>query len=98
MTWRRDADCLNENTDLYYQALDDDLAEYDDVYDRELARELDKNCLRCPITKRCFAEAVSNKEWGIWGSVYFEEGAISERYNTHKVNDDWIDTWMKITN
>ena len=37
MTWRQEAECLNEDTNLYYEATEEDT----DGYDKDLARELD---------------------------------------------------------
>ena len=101
MTWRRNSECLNEDTNLYYEAFDslDDLSNLDDLddYNQELAREVDAICLTCPIQKRCFAEGVSHLEWGVWGGIYFEEGVVSERYNKHKTPEDWATMWSSIT-
>jgi hypothetical protein len=51
----------------------------------------------CPISKTCFAVGISQKEWGLWGGVYLENGIISKEFNNHKSKSDWANTWQAIT-
>jgi hypothetical protein len=53
--------------------------------------------MSCPVQAKCLATAVSNKEWGVWGGVYFEDGKISRQFNKHKTNEEWFDVWSSAT-
>jgi hypothetical protein len=45
----------------------------------------------------CFAVGVSSKEYGVWGGIYLEAGAISKEFNSHKTESDWGNTWKHLT-
>lgn len=88
MTWRKDSLCFGEDTNDYYERYEDDQGH---------AQAIDETCLECPIQRRCFAEGVSSKEWGVWGGIYFEEGLISSEFNRHKSPEDWSTIWEALT-
>lgn len=87
-SWKDEAACLGFDRDLFFDKYEEDVS---------IRSQIDEFCRECPVRKRCFAEAVSNKEWGVWGGVYFENGEISREFNRHKTRQDWADTWEAIT-
>ena len=40
---------------------------------------------------------MSNKEWGVWGGVYLEDGTPSEVLNSHRTATDWTALWESLT-
>lgn len=86
--WKEDAPCLDLNTNIFFD-------QYEEVVDTRYM--VDALCNSCPVARQCLAVAVSNKEWGVWGGVYFEDGKISREFNNHKTKSDWADTWQKLT-
>lgn len=86
--WKDDAPCRDLNTNLFFD-------EYEEKPD--VRYMVDALCMQCPLARKCLAVAVSNKEWGVWGGVYFEDGKISREFNNHKTKADWADTWQKLT-
>jgi hypothetical protein len=86
--WKDNAVCLDYDTNLFFEKYEDD----------ELLRPaIDKLCSMCPVSKMCFAVGVSQKEWGIWGGVYLENGQISKEFSKHKSKADWANTWQRLT-
>lgn len=63
----------------------------------EHRREIDSLCNTCPVRKQCFAVGVSQKEWGVWGGVYLENGKISREFNKHNSKEDWSRKWQSLT-
>lgn len=63
----------------------------------DLRKQIDSMCGACPVRKECFAVGVSQKEWGVWGGVYIENGKISREFNNHKTKKDWAITWQNLT-
>lgn len=86
--WKLDGSCLNYDTTLFFE-------QYEDV--PEIRPAIDKLCKSCPIAKTCFAYAISNKEWGVWGGIYLEGGKLSREFNRHKTKKDWGKTWQYLT-
>ena len=78
----------NDFFDNYEESVEDDA---------ELAKARDALCMSCPHQSKCLAFAVTHKEWGLWGGVYFEDGRISKAYNSHKTPEDWGALWMHAT-
>lgn len=87
-SWKEKAACLGEETNDYFDNYEEDV---------ELRPLIDQICRECPVRKICFATAVSNKETGVWGGVYFEQGDISREFNRHKSRSDWANTWQALT-
>jgi hypothetical protein len=86
--WKDEALCLEYDTNLFFDKYEED----------ELLRPaIDKLCSTCPINKNCFAVGVTGKEWGVWGGVYLEGGAISREFNNHRKKEDWWNTWNSLT-
>lgn len=88
LKWKDQASCLDYDTNLFF-----------DKYEEEsnLRPAIDHLCLRCPVAKTCFAVGVSSKEYGVWGGIYLESGAISKEFNDHKSQDDWSAIWQNLT-
>lgn len=85
--WKDESLCLDYDTNLFFEKYEDD----------ELLRPaIDKLCFECPINQKCFSVGISNKEWGVWGGVYIENGQISREYNKHKSKKDWGSLWSKM--
>jgi hypothetical protein len=40
---------------------------------------------------------ISQKEWGVWGGIYLENGKISREFNKHRTKEDWGKTWSYLT-
>lgn len=87
-TWKDEAACLGEDTNDFFDTYEEDI---------ESRSLIDKICRECPVRKICFATAVSQKNTGVWGGVYFEQGDISREFNRHKSKQDWADTWQALT-
>jgi hypothetical protein len=86
--WKERAACLNYDTNFFF-----------DKYEEEekFRAAIDKLCSGCPVSRQCFAVGISQKEWGVWGGVYLENGKISREFNRHKTKEDWAKTWQYLT-
>ena len=82
------ASCRDMDFNLFFDKYEED---------HSLAKKVDLLCIKCPAQRQCLAYAVSNKEWGVWGGVYFEDGKISKEFNQHKTKEDWFEVWSSIT-
>jgi hypothetical protein len=85
--WKDDAACLEYDTDLFFDKYEED---------QVLRPAIDKLCSECPVRKECFAVGVSQKEWGIWGGIYLENGQISREFSDHRTKQSWGDTWKNL--
>ena len=76
-----------------------DINDFFDNYEEDLEKrkEIDSLCIGCRNLQRCSAMAVSKKETGVWGGIYFIDGKISPEFNSHKTNDDWYKIWTAAT-
>ena len=86
--WKDGGKCRDYDTNLFFDKYEEDL-------DRRPA--IDNLCAGCPVAKQCFAVGVSQKEWGVWGGIYVENGKISREFNKHRSKEDWADTWQYLT-
>lgn len=86
--WQDDANCAKKDTNIFF-----------DVYEEneKVRHAIDNICSDCPVQRRCFAEGVTRKEWGVWGGIYLEDGTISKEMNDHKSQQDWAHTWQSLT-
>lgn len=57
---------------------------------------IDTLCSHCPIQAACLMAGRENKETGIWGGIYLEDGSVSEKYNIHKSQEFYINLKEKI--
>ena len=87
-SWKDTADCLNYEVNLFFDKYEDEI---------ELRPAVDKICSDCPLARRCFAVGVSQKEWGVWGGVYLENGKISREFNRHRTKQQWAEKWQELT-
>lgn len=71
--WQHLADCRNLDTNLFF-----------DAYDGTAAQQVDELCARCPVTKECFLSGEKQKEVGVRGGFFLENGKVSKRKNSHK--------------
>lgn len=86
--WKEDGNCKDYDTNLFFDKYEEDL---------EFRPAIDKLCSDCPVVRQCFAVGVSQKEWGVWGGIYLENGKISREFNKHRSKDDWAQTWQYLT-
>lgn len=78
--WQDEALCNGADTARYFDFYEDDL---------ELASNVDRMCVACPVIKECFASGVSTESWGVWGGVYLVDGKIDNPRNAHKTEEMW---------
>ena len=86
--WKNGGKCRDYDTNLFFDKYEEDL---------DLRPAIDNLCAGCPVAKQCFAVGVSQKEWGVWGGIYVENGKISREFNKHRSKEDWADTWQYLT-
>ena len=86
--WKDDASCFEYDTNLFFDKYEED---------ENLRVAIDDLCSRCPVSKTCFAVGVSQKEWGVWGGIYLENGIISKEFNSHKTKQKWAGIWQFLT-
>jgi Transcription factor WhiB len=86
--WKDQALCLEYDTNIFF-----------DKYEEEetIRPAVDKLCSGCPVARTCFAVGISQKEWGVWGGIYLENGIISKEFNVHKDKKQWAETWQFLT-
>jgi hypothetical protein len=85
--WKESALCYDYDTNLFFDKYEED---------QLLRPAIDKLCSECPVRKECFAVGVSQKEWGIWGGIYLENGQISKEFSDHRTKQSWGDTWKNL--
>lgn len=88
MDWREQGKCLDFDPELWF-----------DIYEEspDIRHAVDATCMSCPVQQQCFGTGVSNKEWGVWGGVYLEDGVPSEVINSHRTATDWTALWESLT-
>jgi hypothetical protein len=86
--WKDRAACLGFDTNIFF-----------DKYEEEEAFRpgIDSICHSCPVIKQCFAVGISQKEWGVWGGIYLENGKISREFSKHRSKEDWAESWKALT-
>ena len=87
--WKDDGLCRDYDTNLFFDKYEEDL---------DLRPAIDNLCSTCPVARICFAVGVSQKEWGVWGGIYIENGKPSREFNRHRTKEDWAATWSNLTN
>lgn len=70
----------NKHKDYFYE-------EYES--DPVVAKVMDDICLSCPVRAACLREGVENKEWGLWGGVFLNNGKMDPARNEHKTEEVW---------
>lgn len=86
--WKQSASCHDYDWNLFFDYYEENLP---------VRPAIDKLCSECPVARQCFAVGVSQKEWGVWGGVYLENGKISREFNSHKNKQSWSNTWKYLT-
>ena len=86
--WKDNAACLGLENNLFFDKYEDDV---------NIRPMVDSVCASCPVRKTCFAVGISNKEWGVWGGIYLENGDISREFNNHRSKSGWANTWESLT-
>jgi hypothetical protein len=86
--WKESGNCKDYDTNLFFDKYEEDV---------DLRPAIDNLCFSCPMVRQCFAVGVSQKEWGVWGGIYLENGKISREFNKHRSKDDWAQTWQYLT-
>lgn len=86
--WKDLGLCRDYDTNLFFEKYEENV---------DLRPAIDSLCAECPMVKQCFAVGVSQKEWGVWGGVYIENGKISREFNKHRSKEGWSQTWQTLT-
>jgi hypothetical protein len=86
--WKDKASCYKYDTNIFFEKYENDLM---------LRPAIDKLCLECPVMKECFSVGITQKEWGVWGGIYLEQGEISREFNKHKTKPIWANIWQTLT-
>jgi hypothetical protein len=86
--WKDLGSCSGYDTNIFFD-------KYEESSKLRLA--VDKLCSDCPVARECFAVGVSQKEWGVWGGVFLENGKISREFNSHRSKSDWASKWRDLT-
>jgi hypothetical protein len=86
--WKDQALCLESDVNLYFDLYEEDL---------DVRKKVDSLCNKCPMAKKCFANGISGKEWGVWGGIYLENGEISKEFSNHRNKEQWGDLWKNLT-
>ena len=81
--WKDKGLCRDYDTNLFFDKYEEDL---------DLRPAIDNLCSTCPVARTCFAVGVSQKEWGVWGGIYIENGKPSREFNRHRTKEDWANT------
>lgn len=87
--WKDKASCIDFDTNLFFDKYEED---------ETLRPAIESICEECPVRRQCFAVGVSQKETGVWGGIYLENGSISREFSRHRNKDGWAATWKKLTN
>jgi len=87
--WKDKAYCLDYDTNLFFEKYEED---------ETLRPAIESVCEECPVRRQCFAVGVSQKEWGVWGGIYLENGSISREFSKHRNKEAWAKTWQTLTN
>lgn len=78
--WLSEALCAGTDTELYF-----------DRYENHpnIAKEIDRQCLSCPVMKECFDHGVKTESYGVWGGIFLNEGKLDNVRNSHKTQEVW---------
>ena len=87
-SWKDNASCKHFELSLFFEKYEEN---------ENLRKAVEDVCFSCPVQRTCFAVGVSQKEWGVWGWVYLENGKVSREFSKHKTKKEWGETWKKLT-
>lgn len=78
--WQDLALCKNTDPEDFYDQYESD---------QQIAKQIDEQCLVCPVMKEC-ALMGQKGEWGVWGGVYWNgAGKQDKARNDHKTPEVW---------
>lgn len=80
LSWHQLAACKNMPLDLFYETYEEDV---------EIAKAVDERCLSCPVMKECLLDAVENKDSGVRGAIFLNNGKQDKQRNLHKTPEVW---------
>ena len=62
-----------------------------DVYESDTvsAIQTDQMCLHCPVATECLLDGLKNKETGVRGGIYLNNGRVDKKFNEHKTPEVW---------
>jgi hypothetical protein len=86
--WKDHGSCRNYDTNFFFDKYEESVT---------LRPAIDQLCNSCPVVRQCFAIGISQKEWGVWGGVYLENGEISREFNRHRTKVEWAEKWKNLT-
>lgn len=80
LSWHHLAMCKSMDLELFYEAYEDD---------EELAKAMDEVCLSCPVLKDCLMDGTDNKDYGLRGGIFLNNGKPDKMRNQHKSPEVW---------
>lgn len=80
LSWHQLAFCKGMSLNWFYEGYEDD---------EELAKAMDEICLSCPVMNECLMEATDNKDFGLRGAIYLNNGKPDKMRNQHKTPEVW---------
>jgi hypothetical protein len=80
LSWHQLAFCKGMELNLFYEIYEDDV---------EIAKAMDDVCLSCPVMKECLMDAYDNKDSGLRGAIYLNNGKPDKMRNAHKTEETW---------
>lgn len=70
----------HQHDDYFFEVYEDD---------PEVAKVMDDICKSCPVRLMCLRDGIENKETGLWGGIYLNNGRPDLNRNAHKTPEDW---------
>lgn len=87
--WKDMASCLHYDVNIFFDKYEEE---------EQLRPAVEEICSSCPVMRECFATGVSQKEYGVWGGVYLENGKISREFGRHRTKAQWGKLWSTLVN
>ena len=78
--WIDEALCAGTDTELYFDKYEND---------SNLAKDIDRMCISCPVIKDCFESGVQSESYGVWGGIFLNDGKLDNVRNSHKTQEVW---------
>lgn len=72
----------HDNNDPFFDA-------YEDDQNAILRPSVDDMCLKCPVQLQCYETGISERQYGVWGGIYLDNGNIDRQRNSHKTDEWW---------
>ena len=79
--WVSEALCAGTDTEDYFDKYE---------LDQDLAKEIDRRCMSCPVIKDCFDYGVQTESFGVWGGIFLNDGKLDNVRNSHKTQEVWV--------